>query len=193
MHRPRMHPSCHVLEPGIEGSSSSLTSALDRRGARVLRTGLASRLGRMASCEFASRERAMNPEQVAPLDVHLLCRLDTRPPGPSSCSIFLQRVRSPRSPPLSLSLYIYVYLFSSFYYHFSGQLQKLATLGPEDLCPSFPFSFSPSSSFSSSRFLLPRPPLQRYLSPNNSPASTSYLRIYAIFNATWTVLDNLLC
>lgn len=110
MHRSRMHPSCHVLEPGIEGSSSSLTSALDRRGARVLRTGLASRLGRMASCEFASRERAMNPEQVAPLDVHLLCRLDTRPPGPSSCSIFLQRVRSPRSPPLSLSLYICISL-----------------------------------------------------------------------------------
>lgn len=145
----------------------------------------------MASCEFASRERAMNPEQVAPLDVHLLCRLDTRPPGPCSCSIFLQRVPIPS--PLSLStficIHIYVYLFSSFYYHFSGQLRKLATLGPvEDLCPSFPFS---SSSSSSSRFLLPRPstlPFAKQLASFNLlPANLRYI------HATWPVLDNLLC
>lgn len=140
---------------------------------RRLRTGLASRLGRMASCEFASRERAMNPEQVAPLDVHLLCRLDTPPPpGPCSCSIFLQRVRSPLFPsspslPLSLS-------FSSFYYHFSGQLRKLATLGPEDLCPPLPPPRLPlPPPLPSSFLLLAFPPTsslapRRYLSPNNS-------------------------
>ncbi|KAG7188649.1 hypothetical protein KM043_008274 [Ampulex compressa] len=51
--------SCESIrtEASEDGSSELV------RDAAVLRTGLASGLGRMASCEFASRQRAMNPEQ----------------------------------------------------------------------------------------------------------------------------------
>lgn len=139
---------------------------------RRLRTGLASRLGRMASCEFASRERAMNPEQVAPLDVHLLCRLDT-PPPPRPLLLLYLPPKGPFAslpllslpPPLSLILLVLLPFF--------WPASKASHPGPRGPVSPPPPRLPLPPPLPSSFLLLAFPPTsslapRRYLSPNNS-------------------------
>ena len=122
----RLHPATHALEPHLGSSLTSASTSLEiARGAfgqthththTHLHTYIHTYRGPSHGPPLADWagwllasllvERAMNPEQVAPLDVHLLCPpRPPCPPGPCSCSILLRRgsVRL-ESPPPATSL-----------------------------------------------------------------------------------------